>query len=261
MLNHRAEQWEERACVKWNERRLARRDVPIKKASVSYLSVGPSTRWWRWGRRWLWRRAAPERRLSLRTGLRCGSPPLRRGLRENKADKWSEWAETWSRISECTRQWKMDQNIKTSQQRGKKKHSKISNVGTKTRRERYRGRRKVDIFHPSRIITSHHPPLHRSTEKGGEMTGESVWRIRSVWALKKPTPAKHMSKAQCIRNEGNFKCYSPSSEALGRGIKRLTAGWDKTMKNTYKKQVRFFSRKYACQKLSCQPQSASKTLE
>ena len=53
---------------------------------VRYLSVGRSTRWWQWGRRWRWKPAVPELHLSLRTVLRCESLPLRRGLgkKENK---------------------------------------------------------------------------------------------------------------------------------------------------------------------------------
>lgn len=53
---------------------------------VCYLSVGRSTRWWRWGRRWRWKPAVPERHLSLRMVLRCESPPLHRDLRKNKRD-------------------------------------------------------------------------------------------------------------------------------------------------------------------------------
>ena len=47
---------------------------------VCYLSVGRSTRWWQWGRRWRWKPAVPELHLSLRTVLHCESLPLRRGL-------------------------------------------------------------------------------------------------------------------------------------------------------------------------------------
>ena len=70
-------------------------------------------------------------------------------------------------------------------------------------------KRKVDIVRPTCIITFSSPPAAQNI---GWKKGEELRRVNKeigMSASKKSTLAKHLSRAQCIFNEGNL-CLHPS---------------------------------------------------
>lgn len=147
------------------------------------------------------------------------------GICENKGVKRSASAEGWISFEEkcgdngregCgQRHWDEETDgskMKAGEIKGKQK-GRIKTAEWECVQGARLGRGEFDIFRPTCIITFHHPPVNRMPdslngwEKGGKARGVNK-EIRMSTST--DTTSKHLARAQCIWNEGNFVFTSTS---------------------------------------------------